>query len=80
MYTENSSQLGNLFELTFGTHDVLYTDLLKGVKEFSRQHMLLQRLVDSIAKFRAVSAMDKELFGFQGQLSQGRLHYARYKT
>ena len=43
------------FELTFGTQDVLYSDLLKGATSFSPQQKLLKRLVTNIAKLREVS-------------------------
>ena len=53
------------YELTFGTQDVLYTELLKGGKDSRPQHKLLQRLVANIAKLREAStehqrALDKE--------------------
>ena len=71
------------FELTFGTQDVLYTDLLKGVNEFSPQQKLLQRLVDNITKIRAVStdyqrALDQERIGSQDLAKQNKYREGDY--
>ena len=66
------------FELEFGMQDILYTDLLKGVKVFGPQQMiLLQRLVDDIAKIRVVNtdyqhALDQERIGSQDLAKQNK--------
>ena len=61
----SSESAYSAFELTFGTQDVLYTDLLKGADTFSLQQKLLQRLVSNIASLQEAStkyqrSLDKE--------------------
>ena len=76
------------FELTFGTQDVLYTDLLKGATTFNPQHKLLKRLVDNITKLRSVSteyqrALDLERVGKQDFSKQNKFQegdYVMYDT
>ena len=61
----SSESAYSAFELTFGTQDVLYTDLLIVADNFSPQQKLLQRLISIIASLREAStkyqrSLDKE--------------------
>ena len=71
------------FELTFGTQDVIYSDLLKGATTFSPQFKLLQRLVANIDKLRTVSTdyqrlLDKDRMDAQDLSKQNKYQSGDY--